>query len=142
MKLTRLDWVSALAIAAGTTVGVGVTAMLLERAEHSHDHVTEHVVQQVLVGPAAEVEVHSGTQAEIRLRATAPTLEDLEQPFIYVDGVRVQDMAAVESLDPDRIERIEVIKRGAALEQFGEAAATRGVIQIFLKPSAGGSGGN
>lgn len=142
MKLSRVDWVSALAIAVGTTVGLGLTVRLVDTTE-PHGHLNPDVGHGVVLEtPTAEVKVRHGEEAEIRLRATLPTLEELEQPLIYVDGVRVPDMAAIEDLSPDRIERIEVIKRGAALEQFGEAGATRGVVQIFLKPAAEGTGRN
>ena len=56
---------------------------------------------------------------------------DENRPLIYIDGVRV-DGAYTENLDPNRIERIEVIKGGAAVKIYGEKAAN-GVIQIFLK---------
>lgn len=60
-----------------------------------------------------------------------------ERPLVYVDGVRIADAAGtdfpyVPGLDPDDIERVEVIKGGAAEALFGEEAAG-GVIQILLK---------
>lgn len=52
------------------------------------------------------------------------------EPLIYVDGERFE--GDFDTLDPDDIERIEVVKGAAALELFGEDA-TGGVIQIFMK---------
>lgn len=60
-------------------------------------------------------------------------------PLIYVDGVRIRVFEDVpeslrvrfdDGLDPDAIERIEVLKGPAAEELYGEEAAA-GVIQIF-----------
>ena len=51
------------------------------------------------------------------------------QPIVYVDGVRVDGMP---DLDPDDIERIEVLKGAAAIELYGEDASN-GVVEIFLK---------
>ena len=56
-------------------------------------------------------------------------------PLIYVDGVRIEDGVAktvISELNPDLIDRIEVIKGAAAEAIFGPEAAD-GVIQIFLK---------
>ena len=54
-------------------------------------------------------------------------------PLIYIDGQRMEGgKAALEGLNPDEIDRIEVIKGKAAEVAFGEAA-TGGVIQVFRK---------
>jgi beta-lactamase regulating signal transducer with metallopeptidase domain len=60
-------------------------------------------------------------------------------PLIYVDGVRVNPSEAggetpgfLEAINPDNIDRIEVLKGPAAKERYGEEAAG-GVIQIFIK---------
>ena len=58
-------------------------------------------------------------------------------PLIFVDGVELEaGSAALSSLNPDDIDRIEVIKGEAAAELFGESAQ-HGVIQIFTKASGG-----
>jgi TonB-dependent SusC/RagA subfamily outer membrane receptor len=57
------------------------------------------------------------------------------EPLIYVDGVRIQSASpkeALADLDPDSIERIEVIKGAAASAVYGEDAKN-GVILIFRK---------
>ena len=80
-----------------------------------------------------ESEASGGT---IRLRATADgeALPD-KQPLVYVDGVRMDgDRVVLDELDPDEIERVEVLKGGAARALYGEEASG-GVIQIFKKPA-------
>ena len=71
--------------------------------------------------------------------ATGLLKTDGPEPWIHVDGVRIDPSAGVAlyaSLDPDDIERIEVVKREAAIANFGEDA-TSGVVQIFTKTGAG-----
>lgn len=58
-----------------------------------------------------------------------------DAPLVYVDGVRVEG-GIPDDLDPDRIERIEVVKGMAATRLFG-AEAQHGVIQIFTKAGEG-----
>ncbi len=53
-------------------------------------------------------------------------------PLYIIDGVIVTDPAVVESLNPDDIDRIEVVKGGAAQAIWGERAAN-GVVQITTK---------
>ncbi len=56
-------------------------------------------------------------------------------PLILIDGVIVQNgngKEVLDGLDPDRIDRIEVIRGKAAAALYGEAAAN-GVIQVYLK---------
>ncbi len=57
------------------------------------------------------------------------------QPLVYLDGVRLESAEDVlRNLNPDDIERIEVIKGNAAKELWG-AKAANGVITIFTKHS-------
>jgi TonB-dependent SusC/RagA subfamily outer membrane receptor len=53
------------------------------------------------------------------------------EPIFFVDGVRVNDLE-IEDLDPERIERIEVVKGAAARALYGPTAAN-GVIRITTK---------
>ena len=56
-------------------------------------------------------------------------------PLIFVDGVELDGgSGSLSSLNPDDIERIEVIKGAAAADLYGERAEN-GVIQIFTKES-------
>jgi TonB-dependent SusC/RagA subfamily outer membrane receptor len=70
----------------------------------------------------------------IKLRLVGESETPRGKPLIYVDGVRVVGVGegVLAELDPDDIERIEVIKGAAAAALFGEEAAA-GVIQIFMK---------
>jgi len=76
---------------------------------------------------AAVVDVAADTKT-ITLNGQASV--EGEQPLIFVDGIRMSD--GLPELEPESIDRIEVIKGEAAYEQFGDEASG-GVIQIFLK---------
>lgn len=54
-----------------------------------------------------------------------------EEPLVVVDG-EVWSRAKLESVDRDRIDRIEIVKGAAAAELYGERGAN-GVIQVYLK---------
>lgn len=59
-------------------------------------------------------------------------------PLIYIDGVRIDGVdpsIALETLTPDDVESIEVIKGQAARNLFGDEA-TAGVIMIVTKAAA------
>jgi TonB-linked SusC/RagA family outer membrane protein len=89
-----------------------------------------------------------GSGADIRLRGNVSSALS-NQPLIYIDGQRAQSepITAVNGgetpynplsdLNPDDIERIEVVKGPAATTLYGSEAAA-GVIQIFTK--RGGQG--
>jgi outer membrane cobalamin receptor len=71
------------------------------------------------------------------LQRTSPPGAEEVDPLIFVDGVRFERGGGLlESLDPGRIERIEVLKGAAAARLFTEEAVG-GVIQIFLKAEGG-----
>jgi len=93
----------------------------------------------------------AGGGAQIRLRGNVSVAQS-NQPILYVDGVRVRSdgfnknvppvgysgrssndiVSPLNSINPDDIERIEVIKGSAATTLYGTEAAA-GVIQIFTK---------
>ncbi len=85
----------------------------------------------------------AGTSANIRLRG-AGSLTGRTQPVIYIDGVRInsgslgnfdvfgQSTSALDLLNPDDIQSIEVIKGPAASTLYGAEAAS-GVIQVITK---------
>ena len=86
-------------------------------------------VQRVSVtGTAAK----AGTTVRLR---SSESLEPDARPIIYVDGVRVNGDhdEALQLLEPDQIDRVEVLKGDAAKELYG-SEARNGVIQIFTKP--------
>lgn len=99
-------------------------------------------------------------QSFIRIRGNASvsgaggrastTSESGLAPVVYVDGVRVDDgarfgvggagrSAILEDIDPNEIERVEVLKGPAAEKLYGEEGAN-GVIQIFLKEDQNSGG--
>ena len=113
-------------------------------------------LQDMLTGRASGVSVVAssgqvGTGSRIRVRG-ASSLSLLNDPLIYVDGVRVdntqgsgptsqgfgsQPVSRWNDFDPDDIESIEVIKGPAAATLYG-TEATNGVIQIITKRGAVG----
>lgn len=91
-----------------------------------------------------------GTGQDIRIRGTA-SLSLNQRPAIYVDGVRIDTRATewftsgaccsfgggastdrLGDINPNDIERVEVLKGAAAATLYG-SEATNGVIQIFTK---------
>lgn len=115
-------------------------------------------VNQLLAGRAAGVNVTqtngmAGAGSQIRLRG-AVSVSQSNQPIVYVDGVRVRsegfrrnrpipgtdftgrsgniELSPLDNINPDNIERIEIIKGAAATTLYGTEAAA-GVIQIFTK---------
>lgn len=66
----------------------------------------------------------------IRLREQAP-----DQPLIYVDDVRVEGGVSDLDLEPEDIERVEIVKGAAATGIYGPEASA-GVIHITTKEGA------
>ena len=108
-------------------------------------------VTELLQGRASGVNVITnsgavGTSATIRIRG-ASSLSANTQPVIYIDGMRMQSgvqtsfdnsgassqaTSALDAIDPNDIESMEVIKGPAAATLYGADAAS-GVIQIITK---------
>ena len=93
----------------------------------------------------------AGDGAQIRLRGTG-SLNAGTEPVIYIDGVRIESgnqggmcgsvthcTTALESINPNDIESVEIIKGPAASTLYGAEAAA-GVIQIITKKGRAGSG--
>lgn len=120
-------------------------------------------VQDVLTGrtPGVQVNLNSGLVGEtgdIRIRGTS-SLTQSNQPTIYIDGVRIDNTTDIggnpfsetgntdfptggtpsrfNELDPNIIERIEVLKGPAAAARFGTQGAN-GVINIITKKGVKG----
>ena len=108
-------------------------------SEEPAQNVTEALggrIAGVLPQPRGE----SGSWAPIRLRGQK-SMTQRNEPIVYVNGVRVDASAGVlpgiatsriNDINPQDIERIEVIKGAAAATLFGTEASA-GVIQIFTK---------
>ena len=119
-------------------------------------------VSSMLSGSVAGVSVaggngNSGSGSAIRLRGTT-SMALTNQPLIYVDGVRTRSdeyprnglftgttqrganayASPLSDINPEDIERIEVVKGAAAATLYGTDAAA-GVIQIFTKRGSQGA---
>jgi TonB-dependent SusC/RagA subfamily outer membrane receptor len=134
--------------AIGNSVGSIKASEITEAAPISN-------VQQLLQGRTPGVTLFAssgvvGGSSRIRIRG-ASSLNAGNEPVVFIDGVRVQSGTAstegntaqgislLESINPNDIESIEVIKGPAAATLYGAEAAT-GVIQIITKkgrPSEG-----
>jgi TonB-linked SusC/RagA family outer membrane protein len=92
-----------------------------------------------------------GAGSRIRIRGTASFFLS-DQPLIYLDGIRLNNRIAsgpgiqtfgdgavsrLDDLNPDDIERIEIIKGPAAATLYG-TEASNGVIQVFTKRGTAG----
>ncbi len=111
-------------------------------------------LDDVLKGRAAGAVVMQGngqvgTASTIQLRGTSSVMMS-NTPLIYVDGVRLNSNFAPQSdeigaavnvsqdINPEDIERVEVVKGAAATTLYGTEASA-GVIQIFTKRGTSGS---
>jgi TonB-dependent SusC/RagA subfamily outer membrane receptor len=88
----------------------------------------------------------AGAGASIRVRGIN-SLTQGNRPLIYVDGVRMysealpttsqgQSSSPLNDIDPNDIERVEIIKGAAATTLYG-TEASNGVVQIFTKRGGG-----
>jgi TonB-linked SusC/RagA family outer membrane protein len=131
---------------------IGNSVAQINAAQIEAAPITE--VADMLMGRATGVTVMQnsgqvGVGSTVRLRGNSSVSQG-NNPLIYVDGVRIrntgtiyQDEAGHSSgpltdINPDDIERIEIIKGAAASTLYGTEAAG-GVIQIFTKRGASGS---
>ena len=85
----------------------------------------------------------TGSSGRIRIRGSA-SLSQSNEPIIYLDGVRIDNGSMsnygaaqattrrFDDIDPNSIERIEILKGAAAATLYG-TEASNGVIQIFTK---------
>lgn len=91
---------------------------------------------------------YTGEGARIRIRGSA-SLSQLNEPIIYVDGIRVNSSSVeafngqgqpsrLDDIPPESIERVEILKGAAAATLYG-TEASNGVIQIFTKRGRAGA---
>jgi len=83
----------------------------------------------------------SGAGASIRIRG-ASSLSMSNEPVVYLDGVRIDNGSGfgasaatpsrLDDINPDAIDRVEILKGAAAATLYGSEASA-GVIQIFTK---------
>lgn len=90
----------------------------------------------------------AGQGAQIRIRGNS-SLSQSNEPIIFIDGVRMNNgasgggggggaMTRLDDIDPNTIERVEVLKGAAAATLYG-TEASNGVIQIFTKVGSQGA---
>lgn len=89
----------------------------------------------------------TGEGAAIRIRGSS-SLSQLNEPIIYVDGIRVDRSAVslsgtgnpsrLDDIPPESIDRVEILKGAAAATLYG-TEASNGVIQIFTKRGRAGA---
>ncbi|MEX2467340.1 MAG: SusC/RagA family TonB-linked outer membrane protein [Gemmatimonadota bacterium] len=93
----------------------------------------------------------AGQGSRIRIRGSA-SLSQSNEPVVYVDGIRVDNAqgfgpgigapggspSRLDDINPESIERIEILKGAAAATLYG-TQASNGVIQIFTKRGQSGA---
>jgi TonB-linked SusC/RagA family outer membrane protein len=111
-------------------------------------------IGDILQGRAAGVQISDtdgqvGAGSEIRIRGNSSVSQG-NRPLIYIDGIRMEtgtltlsDEAAatpmaLDAINPQDIDRIEIVKGPAATTLYGTEAAG-GVIQIFTKRGSAGA---
>jgi len=129
MKLDRTDAGSLAAVVCSALAAMGVTGLVAARASLDVDPI-ERVERVERVRASGEQAEPDPKPRDEPAAAVSSSLE----PLLFVDGVRMMgDRDVVLSgIDPDDIDRVEVIKGETAVERFGEEASA-GVIEIFLK---------
>ena len=136
MKLSRMDGPPLLAIAIGGAVGVLAFPPQNFDEWAASTRTTTIITKEgsatfeAIVTPDGIVQPDVGT-AIVQVRI------DASEPLVFVDGELVE---SADHLDPDDIERIEILKGKAAIGLYG-IRASGGVIQIFLKDGAGSDPG-
>ncbi len=93
----------------------------------------------------------AGSGARIRIRGSN-SLSQSNEPIVYLDGVRIDNAGGLaggvsanaaapsklDDINPESIERIEILKGAAAATLYGSQASS-GVIQIFTKRGSQGA---
>ena len=127
MAAKKTKWSPLRATALG---GLALAALLIACDTDAPTGIDDALLD-VLSGPeaAADADGAGGPPSAMQIRGV---LGDGPQPLIFVDDVEVSDGSALQSLNPDDIDSIEVIKGPAAAELYGERAE-EGVIRIFTK---------
>jgi TonB-dependent SusC/RagA subfamily outer membrane receptor len=124
-------------------VGNSISAVRMDALEDSPTPQVEDIIGARVPGAAIiRNEGVAGAGASIRVRGIN-SLTQGNRPLIYVDGVRMysealpssaqgQSSSPLNDIDPNDIERIEIIKGAAATTLYG-TEASNGVVQIFTK---------
>jgi TonB-linked SusC/RagA family outer membrane protein len=131
----------------GNTVAAVDVAALRDAPVQSVSEILQGREPGVSLAPSGGL---AGEGTRIRIRGTA-SLAQSNEPIVYVDGVRVDNAGGfsggvgggagpsrLDDLNPDAIDRIEILKGAAAATLYGTEASA-GVIQIFTKSGADGA---
>lgn len=100
--------------------------------------IKEAPVRIDIIAPEADEDGYTITGERIQVR-TERNVDDPDRPLVFIDGERF--FGDVGDLDPDAVERIEVVKGGAAERLYGDEAEN-GAVHIYLKAKPSGSGSN
>jgi outer membrane cobalamin receptor len=155
MDFTRTDANALLAIAIGGAVGIAAfgpqmwtssrttTGIVTSQVTTTAGTATTPSVGADQVVDQSVTDVGQGILIRRTVVGSAPagagTRATLEvEPLVYIDGVRTAE--GLPNLDPETIERIEVLKGEAAVELYGPEASA-GVVQIFSKQPRQDPGG-
>ena len=129
-------------------LGNSISTLYAAALEHAPIQTFSDVLQgrePGLVGLPSSGQTGEGTR--IRIRGSASLCQSNE-PIVYIDGVRVNNgrwltfnpggsPSRLDDINPDTIERVEILKGAAAATLYG-SEASNGVIQIFTKRGAVG----
>ncbi len=120
---------SLLALIAGSAalgvVGTLAVTTLLNAGDRSG---ADSSLQEAQAVPTPAPTSNIRIRGPLKVRGT----RNAPQPIVYVDGIRMDNAdEGISGLDPDRIERVEVLKGEAAEALYGDEAAN-GIVQIFL----------
>ncbi len=135
MRKGRDDVRNIALIGAAGLVGVIGTVFVLAATE-------EPGASPVVSADRADVQVPTLSTMDSGITATGPQRIRVRVPrrashVVYVDGIRVDDSSdMVKGFNPDRIDRVEVLKGSAAQVKYG-SEAENGTIRIFMKPRDG-----
>jgi outer membrane receptor protein involved in Fe transport len=130
-------------------IGNSITSVRSETLENE----TILSAQDAITGTAPSLQVNlnggdPGSGGTVRIRG-ANSMTQGNRPLIYIDGVRMesgmypgsysnQAASPLDDINPNDIDRIEVVKGAAATTLYG-TEASGGVIQIFTKKGTAGA---
>ena len=133
----------------GNTIGTISTKSLVDSPVNSVSDVLAGRSPGVVALPSSGL---AGEGAQIRIRGSA-SLSQLNEPIILLDGIRIDrgggltglvgaggggSASRLDDINPESIERIEILKGASAATLFG-TEASNGVIQIFTKKGQSGT---
>ncbi|MCY4562003.1 MAG: SusC/RagA family TonB-linked outer membrane protein [Flavobacteriaceae bacterium] len=128
----------------GNSIGSITTAQLQDLPINSFSDILQGREPGIVTLPGSGL---TGEGSAIRIRGSA-SLSQLNEPIVLIDGIRVDagggfggglvgsggggSTSRLDDINPESIERIEILKGASAATLFG-TEASNGVIQIFTK---------